>query len=156
MKNKLIYYSAWVGVLGLIGGFFYFKYQITDTCRMWESVSSDKELNDILRLELSNYFSNPQVRSSLEGKAGVVFRSDAFNPPFVSSLRDKSIIDSRIKLLIKIDREDKRFIEPYNILEVGIGYARSSLMFKSEKSSKDNVLKLQPASYVDCKVLSSG
>ncbi|USD21228.1 hypothetical protein [Microbulbifer variabilis] len=157
MKNKIIYYSAISAfiVMGLV--FLYGDYRLANSCRVLENISSDDELNEMVRLELSRYFNQPRVRHGLKKTAGVVFNVEELDIPFKTALNDLGIIERNVQLVIKTDRKDKLFTEPYNILEVGVGYSRAYLMFKNENINGDiggseKPLKLHPDSYVECKI----
>ena len=156
MKDKIIYYSALFALIALGVSFLYGNYRLTDSCRVLEDISSDSELNEMVKLELSNYFNQPKVRSDFNNSAGVVFNIEELGVPFKTTLNYMGIIKKNVQLAVKIDREDKLFTEPYNILEVGVGYSRAYLMFKNENINSDVAgnkapIKLQSDSYVDCK-----
>lgn len=104
----------------------------TDPCRSLKELAKDNKSRLAISNSISTFLSQPDVQSTLSSSAGSSFNLNEFSSSFDLPEFESDADSNTIQLYIKSTRADKRFEPPFSVIEVGIGYSRSQLVYKNE------------------------
>ena len=139
MINKISVWLAFLAlVIGLLG-LWYVDYEVSSPCMELKSLQNNKDRSIKFKNELFNYVKSDQIHSELTKKVGGVFDIFEFSTPLKLFISDDELKKKTQKILIKNNRLDYKYTEPYEILEVGAGYGRSYITFKNNKKASSRV-----------------
>ncbi len=140
-----------VGVSSVV----YIEYKLASPCRELQELQSNPNETAKLKLGLTNFLNSLKVRSELKDMAGENFELAEFSESLKPYISDVKFSSQRLELIIKTNRSDKSFKEPYSILEVGIGFARSYILFTNKNNKLvgkgDSFVQLGEATRLECK-----
>ena len=155
MKNVFFMLFLLTGIgIGITSYLFFRAY---DSCQKLEKVSKNFILNTSIAEDFSHFVSNPDAVTHLESMlAGRVFRYSEFHNHLSIDLNVLGIPPDVAALKVITDRNDNRFVQPYEIKKIGVGYARGYLMFEKEQSKEQSVenpkLLFESTPHVDCEL----
>lgn len=136
----------------------FMDYFAHNSCRMFEAILRDSELNKTLKNDLASFVNQESVRVKLQ-EIGVerTMRARDFGAPFPwSEVFNRFTIDKQqLLFVVRIDNKSE-FIPPYRISEVGVYYGRAWLMYTNENEYEyiEGVGKVQlrDKPHIDCRV----
>lgn len=126
-----------VAVIFLALPFSFFMFISTEPCRNLQRIAKNSDLRVKTLTTLSKFLHSTEVRSTLISTAGSAFNLNQFSTHFDLQGIELDVDQSNLRLYVESSRADKRFSPPFSIVEVGLGYARSRIIFENELYTDD-------------------
>jgi hypothetical protein len=110
-------------------------YAVHQLCRNFEEIAEDEARRNSIAASLTALVNDEAARRHLESQlvAGHI-PLFALDYPVPLNFGELGISPEPDHLVIRVDRSDSRFTEPYQIEEIGFGSSRAWLMFRRENA----------------------
>jgi hypothetical protein len=105
------------------------EFELSGPCRLLTSISSDSDMNRLVREELARVLAEPETESRLRRSAGTVFNVKDSDSRFLQQNLPEGLSVEHLRLVVRSDRADRGFSGRFRIQEVGVEYGRSYLVF---------------------------
>ena len=137
--SKILLRLTFFLLVTVLIGFWYQNNNVISPCNQLKLLQTSKDRSIKLKDELLNYLNLNQTRSDLANKIGGVFDLYEFSTPIEKYISDKELREKIQYILIKNNRPDYNYKEPYGILAVGIGYGRTYITFENNAQADSQV-----------------
>ncbi|HMA16735.1 MAG: hypothetical protein ACM35H_08860, partial [Bacteroidota bacterium] len=135
----------------------FLDYMVHQICRDLEELAEDAARRESIAESLTAFVNDDDARAELESHrmAGHI-ALEFLDYPVPLNFAELGISPEPQDLVIKVDRPDGRFIEPYQIEEIGFGDSRAWVMFGRENlgDGKDKGDVLGSSARVECWITS--
>lgn len=139
-----------VFIVLIMGSFFYIEYGLNGPCKRLEKIHLDPTSESLVRDYLQVYINRLKVQDVLRKSAGLSFSVLELESDFDFNLKKIKLPREKLEIFVRSRKKNKSFDSINDILQVGIGYARSYLIFDATLQSSSDTLQLGLPGQVVC------